>query len=298
MEGVPLSQPLTDSYRYCTSLARRTGRNFYFTFLTLPRTLFRDMCVLYAFMRITDDLGDSFHISVEDRRNHLAHWRGQLHRALAGEMTEGKVFPALADVVARHRIPSEYLDEVINGVQTDLTPRTFRTFDDLSGYCYQVAGAVGLCCIHIWGFHDDRARQAAIDCGTAFQLTNILRDLAEDVSVGRVYLPEEDLRRFDYGPDDLRAGLRDERFREMMQFQVDRAHGYYERAVELYDCLSQPGRRVYSAMYHLYGGLLQEIERRNYDVYSGRVRLSTSRKWCIAASSLLSRRFEGLPRPT
>jgi phytoene synthase len=280
-----------DSYKYCQSLARRTGRNFYFSFLTLPRRLFRDMCVLYAYMRHTDDLGDSDEHSMAERRTALASWRASLDAALAGEAAQSRILPALADVTARHGIPAEYLHDVITGVESDLSPRSFQNFGDLSQYCYQVAGAVGLCCIHIWGFRDERARERAIDCGTAFQLTNILRDLAEDARMGRVYLPQEELDRFGYSEVDLRNGVRDDRFRELMRFQVARAHDYYARGAELHEYLSPAGRTILSTMFRIYSSLLREIEKRDYDVFSRRVRVSSPRKLAIAWTSFFGRRY-------
>lgn len=283
-----------DSYAYCQALARRTGRNFYFSFLTLPRRLFRDMCVLYAFMRHTDDLGDSVELTLPERRRQLAQWRMHLDEALLGSPGESRILPALADVAARHHIPPEYLREVIAGVESDLVPRSFPTFRELSQYCYQVAGAVGLCCIHIWGFRDERALPRAIDCGLAFQLTNILRDLGEDARMGRIYLPEDELERFGYPAIDLRAGVLDERYYRLMQFQVSRAREYYARGTELYDYLSPAGRPVLSAMFRIYAALLKAIERQNYDVFSRRVRVSGPRKLAIAWTSLLGRRYNPL----
>lgn len=280
-----------DSYKYCQSLSRRRGRNFYFSFLTLPRRLFRDMCVLYAFMRHTDDLGDSEDLLPAERIAALAKWRTALDAALNGELCDGRILPALADVTARHAIPAEYLHDVIDGVESDLTPHIYETFADLSQYCYHVAGAVGLCCIHIWGFHDERARLRAIDCGTAFQLTNILRDLGEDAQVGRVYLPQSELARFGYTESDLRNGVQDERFRSLMEFQAARAHEYYARGAELHEYLSPAGRPVLSAMFRIYSALLREIERREFDVFTRRVRVSSSRKLAIAWTSLLGKRY-------
>jgi phytoene synthase len=286
-----------DSYSYCQSLARRTGRNFYFSFLTLPRRLFRDMCVLYAFMRHTDDLGDSDERSVPERRTALRDWRAALDAALQGQSTHSRILPALADVTVRHGIPSEYLHDVISGVESDLTPRGFQSFPELSQYCYHVAGAVGLCCIHIWGFRGDEARSRAIDCGLAFQLTNLLRDLGEDAQMGRVYLPQDELQRFGYTEDDLRNGVQDERFRALMQFQVARARQYYASAADLHQHLSPAGRPVFSAMFRIYSALLSEIEKRDYDVFTRRIRVSSSRKLAIAWSSLFGRRHRAVPRP-
>jgi phytoene synthase len=281
-----LGNSVAESSRYCRKLARRTGRNFYFSFLTLPRDLFRDMCVLYAFMRHTDDLGDREDISTDERATLLHHWRQRLNRAVEGESVDDPILPALADMIRRRGVPAEYLHEVVSGVESDLTPRRFESFADLEGYCYQVAGAVGLCCIHIWGFDNPRASALAIECGLAFQLTNILRDLGEDAAAGRIYLPREDLDHFGYSPADIEAGVIDERFRGLMRFQVARARSHYEVAAELCDYLGRRGRRAFSAMFRIYRALLEEIERRGFDVYSRRVRLSAPRKLTIALSSL------------
>jgi len=199
--------------------------------------------------------------------------------------------PALADVVRTHRIPHECLFAVIEGVQTDLEPVDFATFEELTGYCYKVAGAVGICCIHIWGFHDERAIQRAVDCGIAFQLTNILRDLREDVDMGRVYLPREDLERFGYTAEDIARQRRDDRFNKLMRFEIERARTFYTRAAELFEYLDPSARPVYSAMLGIYGGLLEEIERRGYDVYSRRVHLSRWRKLLIALGAVARYRW-------
>lgn len=282
-----MDSDVSDSFRYCQRLARRTGRNFYFSFLTLPRPLFRDMCALYAFMRVTDDLGDDESRSPAQRQAALRSWRGELDSVLAGERGTHPVAVALADVQRRRRIPPQYLHAVITGVEADLRPMGMETFAELADYCYHVAGAVGLCCIHVWGFTAPEALDRAVDCGTAFQLTNILRDLSSDARIGRVYLPREDLLRFDYSAADLKRGLRDDRFRELMRFQVQRARNYYERGASLHALLSPAGRPIFAAMIDIYGRLLRTIERRDYDVFSCRVELPTRTKLTIAAKHLL-----------
>lgn len=287
-----MNTSLSDSYRYCRSLARRTGRNFYFSFLTLPRRLRHDMCVLYAFMRLTDDIADDERVPVDDRRLRLASWKCELRNAVEGEPGGSPVFPALADIIRRHGIPGEYLEEVVAGVESDLSPTCFRTRADLDRYCYQVAGAVGLCCIHIWGFHDERAKEAAVDCGRAFQLTNILRDLKEDVRNGRVYLPVEELERFECSADDLQKGVLSKNLAELIRFQVTRARGDYEKASVLYDYLERPGRPILTAMLRIYGGLLRQIERQRYDVFSCPIEISRVRKLSIALTSIAGRRFQ------
>lgn len=279
--------PLEESFHYCRKLAQRTGRNFYYSFLTLPRPLLRDMCALYAFMRVTDDLGDDPSRSTGARREALRAWRRSLQDALNDVEFAHPVLPAMVDVQRRHEIPVDHLEAVITGVEMDLDPQGFETFEDLEFYCDHVAGAVGLCCIHIWGFCDPAAGERALDCGRAFQLTNILRDLGEDASMGRVYLPREDLLRFGYTADDLRRGRRDARFRDLMMFEIIRAREYYRRSLALHHQLDRPGRPILSAMLQIYGRLLDEIERRDYDVFSQRIHLPLPRKLWIAVQCML-----------
>src|SRR5262249_19178155 len=154
---------------------------------------------------VADDLSDGPG-TPEEKRGPLDDWDRCLDAALGGEYSH-PLHPALHDTVERHGIPAEYLHAVVEGVCMDLSPVRYATFMGLRRYCYHVASAVGLACIHVWGFGDDRAKGFAEDAGIAFQLTNILRDLREDAERGRVYLPEEDLKRFGYGPDELRQGV-------------------------------------------------------------------------------------------
>ena len=286
-----MSCSLDESIAYCKSLTRRTAGNFYFAFLTLPKDLFSDMCVLYAFMRECDDLVDGGHHPPAERLRLLEQREAALRSALDHNESETPTLTALVDVVRRHSIPSGYLFALIDGIRRDLHPVAFNTFSDLEEYCYHVAGVVGLCCIHIWGFTDKRALPRAVDCGLAFQLTNILRDLSEDTANGRYYLPRCDLDCFGYTIDDLRRGCCDERFRELMQFETSRAREYYRRARELFDYLAPPGRPVMSAMLRIYGGLLDEIERCDYDVFSGRIRLPVWRKLLISVDETVRNRW-------
>ncbi len=282
---------LADSHEWCKSLAKDRAGNFYVSFLALPRDRFRDMCALYGFMRVCDDIGDDPAVPCAQRSQRLAEWREQVALALEGERIEHPALPALCETVRRCRIPQQYLFDVIDGVQADLHPRQFRTFQELSDYCYQVAGAVGLCCIHIWGFHNPRAAESAIDCGLAFQLTNILRDLGEDALMDRMYLPQEDLERFGYTRDDIAQHRRDERFERLMRFEVERAREYYSRAQRLLEYLDPPGRAILSAMMDIYGGLLSKIERRRYDVFTARIRLPRWQKLMLVGKAVVWHRW-------
>jgi 15-cis-phytoene synthase len=268
--------PLSSSFAWCRRLARETAKNFYYAFQVLPRSQARAMDALYAFMRVTDDIADE-EGETADKRRALADWRGDLDAALAGAYSH-PLHPALDAVVQRHRIPRGYLHAVIDGVQSDLEPVRFATFAELYRYCYHVASAVGLACIRIWGFRDPRAEEYAEAAGVAFQLTNILRDLGEDLDRGRVYLPQEEIERFDCPPESWRNGQRSDAFRRLMRFQVERARGYYARGMQLAPLLPAAGRAVFGVMTRIYRGLLDAIEARGYDVFSSRVRLSGWRK--------------------
>lgn len=278
---------LEHSYRYCERLARRSRSNFFLAFQTLPRDMYLQMCVLYAFMRKTDDLSDQPGISLGERLLLLKQWNVALQEALSGQGSDDPVLQAMADVAQRREIPAAYLFEVIDGVSGDLTPRQFETFPELEHYCYQVAGVVGLCCLKIWGLQRTNPHPAAIACGTAFQLTNILRDLKEDAERNRLYLPQDEMQACRYSPEDLRAGIRNAAFRELMQFQVQRAWSFYQQAAPLAKELAPPGRRVFLAFFDVYSQLLREIEKVNYDVLSRRVHLSPWKKTRVILSCLL-----------
>ncbi len=291
MSIAPAVAPLSvrESYAYCAHVAKTQARNFYFSFVVLPPEKRAAMCAIYAFMRYCDDLSDD--AGLADRRASLEEWRAALGRAYEGECGGNPMLPAFADAVRRYGIPRRYFDDLIDGVEMDLTLDRYATFDDLYGYCYRVASVVGLVCIHVWGFSGDEALKPAEECGIAFQLTNILRDLKEDAERGRIYLPQEDLARFGYSEHDLLHGVRSAAFDELMRFEVERAKGFYERAASLGPMLSADGRPTFDIMVRIYGGLLDAIEAAGYDVYSKRVRLSTPRKMGIVAGTWLTARL-------
>ncbi len=247
------------------------------------------MDALYAYMRVTDDLADEPGEPAAVRRK-LAAWRASLRAALDGTFTH-PIHPALADTVRRYNIPPQFLFDAIDGMETDLGPVRIATFTELYPYCYRVASAVGLACVRIWGtrpgvpFADtDLPAEAA---GIAFQLTNILRDLGEDLARDRVYLPADELARFECPPERWRDPLCADRFRELMRFQVARARAYYRRGAALVPLLSADGRAIFHVMSGAYRRLLDEIEHANYDVFARRVRVPKWRKAAVCASGWL-----------
>lgn len=278
-----------EAFRHCVRVARASGSNFVLAFRTLPRAMFDDMCALYAFMRRTDDLADEDHIPLAQREIALGSWSEQLNRALRGESVDESILIAVADVAQRAMIPAEELQEVISGVRADLIPRRFKTFADLEGYCYQVAGVVGLACLRIWGYSGELPREAAIACGTAFQLTNILRDLREDALQGRIYLPLEDLARFDVHPDWLTETSPRPEVAALLRYEVELAWNFYVQALDLLDHLQPGGQRILGMFIELYATILREIERREFNVQSRRITLPRWKKLSVLCRCLLRR---------
>ena len=297
------------SYAFCRQVVRRAGSSFTPWFLVLSRDKRRAMDALYAFMRHTDDLADNPE-PVERRRQTLAEWRAALAAGLgAGTRGGGDretrgpgataglpssvdavgagLLPALADTVHRFCIPAAHLEAVIDGVEMDLDRHRYQTFDQLADYCRHVASAVGLACIHVWGFRGDEAFGPASQCGLAFQLTNILRDLGEDAAAGRIYLPLDDFQACGYSPDDLCRGVVDDRYLRLMRLQTDRAEEFYRRGADLFPFLEPDGRRIFGLLTDVYHRLLGRIQRRPADVLVRRVRLSSGQKLRVAARWLL-----------
>ena len=278
---------LAASYRHCQTVARRAASNFYWSFWLLPREKRLAMTALYAFSRHTDDLGDGDR-PLDERERSLAEWRRALESALHGT-TNDPLLPAVADAVRRFDIPEKHWFEIIDGVAMDLRHTGFATFDDLRNYCYHVASAVGLACVHIWGFSSDAIRAPAIECGIAFQLTNILRDLKEDAALGRVYLPQEDLETFRCTAAELKNGEDNERLARLLDFEIVRTEELYAAAAPTRTFLHADSRRSFDLMFGTYQALLAGIKRRPMDVFRHRVRLSLPKKIALAAASCWSR---------
>src|SRR6266851_4571505 len=207
---------VAQSYERCHRIAREAHSNFYYAFFLLPRAKRDGLAALYAFMRLVDDVADEGGDLAAKQRG-LAKWRAALDEAVTGgghakaAAPRGavEVFTPLVETMRRYSMPARYLHDLISGAEMDLTVRSYPTFDRLREYCYRVAGTVGLTCTHVFGFRDPRALDLAEKLGLAFQLTNIIRDARADYSLGRVYLPEEDLARFHVSAEDLlRAGRR------------------------------------------------------------------------------------------
>jgi squalene synthase HpnC/squalene synthase HpnD len=281
------------SYACAERLARAARTNFYFAFYLLPREKRRAFHALYAFMRRADDIADAPGDAGEKSDKLRALGRA-LDRALGGEFSGDPVLPALVDTLRRYAIPPRLLHDLLAGAEMDLTVRSYARFEDLREYCYRVAGTVGLCCLHVFGFTDARAPELAEKLGIAFQLTNILRDLREDLERGRIYLPAEDLQQFGFGPGDMMRQQPTAAFAALMRFEAGRAWQFYEEGAELLPLVAEDSRAALWTLVRIYSRLLERVEARGYNVMSGpRVTVPDTEKLWILAQAWLGAWHKG-----
>ncbi len=283
---------LEDSVAFCRRVTRRRARNFYYSFVLLGRAEHDAMCAVYAFMRHCDDLSDDCPDTARARVL-IERWRAGLEAALGGHPPEHPVWPAFCHVVGRYGIPHSCFRDMIDGVASDVEPRQFASFQDLYRYCYQVAGVAGLSVIHILGFQSPRALELAEKCGVAFQLTNILRDVAEDAARGRVYIPSEDLARFGLSREAMLRGCGEGDFLGLMRFEAARARAYYRESEEIVSLVRDRNRAALRALIEIYSRLLVKIERSGFDVRSRRIELTAWEKAIIVARAALGGAHRG-----
>lgn len=272
----PYSDAVRESYAECNRVARAARSSFYLAFFALRREKRNALCALYAFMRLIDDVSDEPG-DLESKRQGLARWRWMLDQAIGGKTSGHAVLPALADTIERFQIPTRYFHDLILGAEMDLTVTTYATFDRLSEYCYRVAGTVGLTCLHVFGFSDPKAPDLAERLGLAFQLTNIIRDVGSDYAMGRIYLPQEDLDRFGIRAEELRGPVTPQ-LRELLEFEAERAWQMYQEGAPLVGRINADSRATLWALVRTYSSLLARIEEREFDVFSGRISLSSAEK--------------------
>ncbi len=269
---------LDAAYAECGRIVRASGSSFHQAFRLLPVERRRSLEALYAYCRVVDDAADDG----GDAAAAVAGWREELARVLAGTPTH-PVGVALADSVARFAIPPQHLTEILDGVAMDLVPQRFATFGELRRYCYLVAAAVGLATIPIFGCRDARSRDYAEALGIALQLTNITRDVAEDAERGRVYLPQEDLRRFGYSERDLVTHTRNDAFRALVAFECARAREFYGAARAALTPTDQRALAPAEGMRLVYSRVLAKIAADPDALFGPQIRLP---KWQKAALAL------------
>jgi phytoene synthase len=267
---------------YCSRVTRRSRSNFYYAFLFLGKEKRQAMYAVYALCRSVDDVADGT-APVAAKQASLEAWRRELDRCYQGQ-PEHPITAQLAQSLRRFSIPKEYFEELIAGVEMDLTRTRYATFGELYEYCYRVAGVVGLMCIEIFGYRNPKAKDYAVNLGVALQLTNIMRDLRADAERGRIYLPQDELARFGYGEADLLQGVYNPAFVALMRFCGERARRYFHNARQL--LAAEDRRSLFAAeiMGTIYYRLLEAIEAAGYRVFDRTIALPTRRKLWIALS--------------
>ncbi len=268
--------------------------NFYYSFVFLPREKRQAIEAFYAFARRSDDAADNA-LLPEDGEKELLQCRRDLDRCYAAAPGSQDFTPelaALAEAVHRFNIPQEHFEELFRGIEMDLRPTRYRTFEDLSLYCYRVASTIGLISIEIFGYRNPRTRKYAAHLGMALQIVNILRDLKSDAERGRVYLPEEDLERFSVRPESFLEGKPDGRFRDLMEFEAERAKNYFALARQALPPEDRRSMAVAEIMGAVYWKLLQRIERNGYNTFRERIRLPKLLKLWTALSVYAGARWQ------
>ena len=269
--STPEVQILHRAYENCRQVTAQNSRSFYLATTLLPRKKRQAVRALYAFCRLADDLIDKSHVQPGPALQRL---RERIHspKPFDNDPSE-EILLAWEDARHRYHVPIRYSDQLLDGVERDLQPIRYNTFEELTVYCYGVASTVGLMSMHIIGYSPE-ATPYAVKMGVALQLTNILRDIGEDYRAGRLYLPLEDLTAFGLDEHDVASGLVDERWRRMMRFQIDRTRQIYAESWPGIAYLDPRGRLSTAAAAIFYRGILDDIEAHDYDVFTRRAHVS------------------------
>lgn len=276
------------SYEYAARLTKAEAKNFFYTFRFLPPHRRQSIFAVYAFSRRADDAVDA----VEDQTSTAEQAAADLEflrSLLYDSPPDDPLSQSLRHTIQRFSIPIEPFEELLAGMAMDLHKKRYLTFDELYEYCYRAASVVGLICIKIFGYESQEAVTPAIKLGIAMQLTNIIRDVAEDRERGRIYLPQEDFERFGCIEEDLQGDTVNTNFRELIRFQVDRARRFFQEAGPLFPLVHSDSRYCPVLLMRFYSRILDRIEKANFDVLSQRPSLPTHEKLWLAGTTWLNR---------
>lgn len=262
-------------------ISKESKSSFYYAFNLLPEQKRDAMNVVYAFCRKTDDIVDATNDSQDVKYDKLRKWRIEFERAFTGH-SEFPLLNKLGKTISNFNIPLDPFFELIKGMEMDLQKDRYKSFDDLQLYCYRVASTVGLMCIEIFGYKNLSTKNFAVDLGIALQLTNILRDIGKDAEQGRIYLPQEDLQRFNYSEQELMTRAYNDRFRELMIYESGRAKRYFNSATSHLDLDDKKTMFAARAMQHIYYKMLEKIIAADYDVFNNNIKVSKIEKVGIA----------------
>lgn len=277
---------LQESYAACRAITKDRAKNFYYGIKLLPDQRRDSLCAAYAFFRISDDLSDDEKVLDKDER--LRRWKALIQES-PENAAQHPILPAFYDSLRRYAIPPRYFEECLEGTTSDLTVTRYPTFADTYRYCYQVASTVGLVCLHVFGFDQSQEALAQAEArGIAFQLTNILRDLAEDGERGRIYLPLEDLEKFGVSEEEFLRANPSPRMEALLAFQIERAKSYYQASSALGERVEPESRASLDGMTNIYRALLGKVESMGPRVFKERAKLSKLEKVSLATRTAFS----------
>jgi len=262
-------------------ISKKSKSSFYYAFNLLPEEKREAMNTVYAFCRKTDDIVDENLDPTDIKYEKLRKWRIELEKSFSGH-SEYVLLNKLGTTISKFNIPLDPFFELIKGMEMDLQKDRYKSFDDLQLYCYRVASTVGLICIEIFGYKHSSTKQFAIDLGIALQLTNILRDISKDAKNGRIYLPQEDLIKFNYSESDLFSFNYNNNFRELMIYESSRAKSYFNLATSHLNLEDKKTMFAARAMQHIYYKILEKIIDKDYDVYNNEIKVNKIEKVGIA----------------
>jgi phytoene synthase len=262
-------------------IAKESKSSFYYAFNLLPQEKREAMNTVYAFCRKTDDIVDEGNDSLEVKYANLRKWRLELEKAIYGQSDFG-MLNKLSKIIQQFNIPFDPFFELIKGMEMDLQKQRYLSMDDLLQYCYRVASTVGLMCIEIFGYKNSSTKNFAINLGLALQLTNILRDVKTDAENGRIYLPESDIKKFNYSEEQLLNLEYNQNFADLMSHEAEIAKKYFHDATRSLDIDDKPSMFAARAMQHIYYKLLKKLEVNQFDVFNKRINVSKFEKTSIA----------------
>lgn len=271
---------LKDAQQYCLDLTVKSGSSFYYAFKFLAPAQRTAMQALYAFCREVDDIVDELQDEATARKE-LNHWRTRIDELAQGK-TSHPITLALADAMQTYNLQTTYMQELIDGMEMDLDQTRYNTFSDLQLYCYRAASVVGLLSAEIFGYTNPQTTKYAHDLGLAFQLTNITRDIAEDSQRGRIYIPQDELDRFNVSPAHLSLKTTTPEAKKLFAFQVERARSYYDQAESKLPVEDRYSQRVGLVMSGVYRCILDDIERKDYALLESRISPSKLKKTWVA----------------
>lgn len=263
-------------------ITKKSRSNFLYSTVFLPREKSEALKVLYAFFRYSDDITDSDVYSTEKKRALLSEWKENLISAVEFKSSASTILNRLAQVIKVFRIPVEHLIEFLKGMEMDLTQNYYETFSELRQYCYRVASTVGLTIVEVLGYKNPLVRKYAENLGIALQLTNILRDIKEDIQNSRIYVPLEDLNRFGYTTADLKSNVYNECFRSLMQYECKRVKDYFNLARSFLPEEDRKSMFMAHIIEKIYQSILRKIQKNNYNVFEYRATVSKFRKFYYA----------------